>query len=218
VNSVPTRPKIYHITHVENLPRIIQAGGLLSDAAMIQQGGPATAIGMPDIKQRRLTLPIHCHPGLNVGDCVPFNFCPRSVMLFVLDRGNLQGLRYKNGQNPIVHLEVDFAAVVNWANAQGRRWAFSTSNAGAYYTDFYNNLADLGQINWTAVVAVQFGGEANRAIREAKQAEFLIDSPFPWALVERIGVISQARLNQVNAALVAAQHKPRVEVRQNWYF
>lgn len=63
----PAKPKIYHITHVDNLPHILADGHLVSDATMIARGGPATAIGMSSIKERRLTLPVHCHPGDRVG-------------------------------------------------------------------------------------------------------------------------------------------------------
>ncbi len=52
----PARPKIYHITHMDNLPTIIGQGGLFSDARMIAAGGPVTAIGMASIKARRLDL------------------------------------------------------------------------------------------------------------------------------------------------------------------
>lgn len=38
--AVPAQPKLYHITHVDNLPAIL-AGGLWSDAAMIARGGPS---------------------------------------------------------------------------------------------------------------------------------------------------------------------------------
>ena len=57
----PANPKIYHITHVNNLPSIIAAGELISDAAMIQRGGPPAAVGMSKIKQRRLGLPHFRH-------------------------------------------------------------------------------------------------------------------------------------------------------------
>ena len=60
--NIPDRPKIYHITHVDNLPGIVSDGGLLSDRRIIDRGGPADAIGMSKIKQRRLGLPVHCHP------------------------------------------------------------------------------------------------------------------------------------------------------------
>ena len=45
----PASPKIYHITHVNNLPSIIAARELISDAAIIRQGGPPAAIGMSKI-------------------------------------------------------------------------------------------------------------------------------------------------------------------------
>ena len=68
----PASPKIYHITHVNNLPSIIAARELISDAAIILQGGPPAAIGMSKIKQRRLGLSVNCHQGDFVGDYVPF--------------------------------------------------------------------------------------------------------------------------------------------------
>lgn len=83
---VPSSPKLFHITHVDNLQSIVAAGGLHSDAAMIARNAGVATIGMSSIKQRRLALPVRCHPGDHVGECVPFYFCPRSIMLFLLGR------------------------------------------------------------------------------------------------------------------------------------
>ena len=80
----PQPTRIYHITHVENLNSIIGNGGLLSDAGMIARGGPQVAVGMSEIKRRRLELALKCHAGDKVGEYVPFFFCPRSVMLWTL--------------------------------------------------------------------------------------------------------------------------------------
>lgn len=41
-------------------------------------------IDMGQVKARRLALEIDGRPGIRVGDCVPFYFCPRSVMLYNL--------------------------------------------------------------------------------------------------------------------------------------
>ena len=103
--TVPAQPKLYHITHVDNLPDILAAGGLWSDAAMIAQGGPTASIGMSNIKQRRLGLPVKCHPGDHVGDYVPFYFCPRSIMLYLIYCANHLDMTYKGGQTAILHLE-----------------------------------------------------------------------------------------------------------------
>src|SRR5437867_12770070 len=78
MTTPPARPKIFHITHVDNLRSIVAAGELLSDASMIARGGPLAGIGMSTIKQRRLALPVTCHANDHVGDYVPFYFCPRS--------------------------------------------------------------------------------------------------------------------------------------------
>ena len=87
----PDRPKLYHICHVDRLPSIVASGGLLSDAAVGQHKLAGTMIGMSNIKQRRLTeLQLASHPGLFVGQCVPFYFCPRSVMLYLIHRQNAE--------------------------------------------------------------------------------------------------------------------------------
>ena len=100
MTPTPDHPKLYHITHIYNLQSILQDGGLRSDAAMVARGGPAATIGMSSIKTRRLRLPVKCYPGDRVGDYVPFYFCPRSVMLYLLHRGNHQELGYQGGQAP----------------------------------------------------------------------------------------------------------------------
>ena len=136
MSQPPVKPKIYHITHVDNLPSIIANGELISDAAMIARGGPTAPVGMSAIKKRRLGLPVSCHCGDNVGDYVPFYFCPRSIMLFVLHCANHPDLTYHGGQEPIVHLQADLYDVIAWADSFGRHWAFSPTNAGATYTQF----------------------------------------------------------------------------------
>ncbi len=95
---VPSHPKIYHIAHVDRLPSIVADGFLWCDAEVIRREPAGTTIGMSSIKQRRLTLPLSSYPDLHVGDCVPFYFCPRSVMLYLIHRGNHPELDYRGGK------------------------------------------------------------------------------------------------------------------------
>ena len=212
--SVPKRPKIYHIVHVDHLSSIIEDGWLWCDAEMVRRASPGTPIGMNHIKQRRLTeLTLASHPRLHVGDCVPFYFCPRSVMLYLIHQGNHPDLAYRGGQGPIVHLEADLRQTTLWATEHDRRWAFTLSNAGSYYFEDRCDLAQLDEIDWNAVQATDW-----RQCKEGKQAEFLIERQFPWGLVSRIGVLSQAVYRQVQGALRDASHKPVVEVKPDWYY
>jgi hypothetical protein len=212
---VPAAPKIYHIVHVDRLPAILGAGGLRSDAAMARRQDAGTTIGMGSIKTRRLRLPVTCHHGTMVGEYVPFYFCSRSIMLYVIHRANHPELDYRGGQGPIIHLEADLHRVIAWADGNGRRWAFSLSNAGAFYTRFRSEVGQLGEVDWPAVAATDF---RSAEVKEGKQAEFLVHEFLPWELVERIGAISQAMAQQVANALHGAAFRPRIEIRPDWYY
>lgn len=209
----PVRPMIYHITHIDNLAKILVDGMLLSDAGLNRRAGPETGIGLSGIKDARLKLRVACHPEGFVGDYVPFYFCPRSVMLYVIYRANKPELTYRGGQDPVVHLEADLREVVTWANAEGRRWAFSLSNAGARFAEFRSDLADLVEIDWRAVEARQW---SDPDVLEVKQAEFLVHHSFPLHLVRRIGVRTHALKAQVEAMLGDGVTIPTTEVRPNW--
>lgn len=212
--TAPADPKIYHIIHVDRLPSIINDGRLWCDAEIVRRNLPGTTIGMNGIKQRRLNeLTLTSHPVLHVGDCVPFYFCPRSIMLYLIAKGNHVDLAYRGGQVPIIHLEADLRQTVAWAEAHGLRWSFTLSNAGAYYFEDRCRLDQLNEIDWEAVQATDW-----RQKKDGKQAEFLIEREFPWELVSRIGVINTDIHARVGAALGAAAHRPRVEVKREWYY
>lgn len=214
--GVPANPAICHITHLDNLAQIVSGGILWSDAQRLARDITCALVGMSSIKRRRLTvLQVKCHPGTMVGEYVPFYFCPRSVMLYLLHRGNHLELDYHEGQRPLLHLQADLRRSVDWAEAEGRRWAFSDCNAGAGYADFFDSLDDLDEVNWGAVAATDW---RDPRIKEGKQAEFLVYESFPWGLVEHIGVKDISIQQQVNVILQDAEHKPLVTVEPTWYY
>ncbi len=214
-HALPERPAIHHITHVENLSRILEARSLRSDRRIRDEGGPAVEIGMSDIKARRLILPVPCHPGDHVGDYVPFYFCPRSIMLYLIYMANHPELEYRGGQAPILHLRADLHTVVRWAEDNDHRWAFTLSNAGANYAEFRASLDDLTDVNWRAVAARDW---RDADVREGKQAEFLVHDSFPFELITHIGVHSARVQEQVQMVLLTQAHRPPVTVERTWYY
>ena len=181
----------------------------------MQTRQPSVNIGMHKIKERRLKLPLKSHPETYVGEYVPFYFCPRSIMLYLIHRANNPELTYHEGQEPIIHLEADLRSAVQWAGENCHRWAFTQSNTGSNYSLDCAELDCLDRVDWTAVNARDF---SNKSIKEGKQAEFLFEESFPWHLIERIGVYSQEQIQTVNKALSNASHKPVLEIKQNWYY
>jgi len=210
----PEAPRIYHIVHVDKLNAISQSG-LMSDAAIRRASPIGTMIGMNSIKNRRLTLPVSCHQGTYVGDYVPFYFCSRSIMLYVIYCANHAELEYRGGQGPIVHLEADLHETIRWADADLRRWAFTPANAGAYYTPFHASVAELDRLNWPAIEERDF---RSADVKEAKQSEFLVHDRFPWQLVRRIGVRDNAIAARAHQATQHAAHRPPIEIQPNWYY
>lgn len=215
---LPDNQKIYHIVHKSlTLPSIIADGMLYSDEIISKRTGKFGNIGMDRIKERRLRE-LHLGNRLNgtVGQCVPFYFCPRSVMLYRIHKAEGRDgdeLLYRDGQRPIVHLVFDVKKVIEWARNNGRLWAFTAATAAAYYTQFYFNEDDFDKLNWAAIEAKYW-----QDVREEKQAEFLVRDELPWELVEEIGVYDEATKTQVERMLIGLQHNPVVSVRSGWYY
>jgi hypothetical protein len=199
---------------MDRLASIISEGTLWCDAEMANRAETGTTIGIKNIKQRRLTNELNSHPGLRVGDCVPFYLCPRSIMLFVIYKGNHTELEYRGGQGSIVHLEADLRQVVAWADANGKRWVFTSTNAGAGYFEDYSDLHQLNKLDWDAIQANDWAG----ARKEGKQAEFLMEHSFPWDMVSRIGVHSAGIRGKVLGETQMAKHQPPVEIKPDWYY
>ena len=212
--SVPTRPKIYHIVHVDRLPSIVTDGYLWCDAEIVQRTPLGTTIGMSNIKQRRLNeLTLSSHQNLYVGACVPFYFCPRSIMLYLIYQANHPELAYRGGQGTIIHLEADLLASVAWAEQNGRRWAFTLSNAGSRFFEDRCDLRQLDELDWTAIHARDW-----QSHKEGKQAEFLLEHSFPWHLVERVGVYSRATYQQTVNSLPISSYRTPIAVIPEWYY
>jgi len=134
-------------------------------------------------------------------------------MLYLIYQGNHPDLAYRGGQGPIIHLESDLRQTVDWAEAQGLRWAFTLGNAGSRYFEDRSDLIQLGEIDWNAVATRNWSG-----CKEGKQAEFLIERQFPWELISRIGVLSRSTHDQVRTVQQTVAYKPVVEIKPEWYY
>lgn len=209
-------PKIYHITHVDNLPGIIADGGLFADSAMRDRGGPAVSIGMAELKDGRIAdRPVQCHEGTMVGDYVPFYFCPRSIMLYVINQANHPKLAYRGGQGEIVHLEADLRQVYRWTRDNQQRWTVSLGNAAAKYTPFRNDWEVIRELDWNAIAATDW---RDPDIKDGKQVEFLMHNFFPWTLFSRVGVLTRPVAQRARDALQGASYRPVVEIVPEWYY
>jgi len=196
----------FHITAIGNLPGILASGGLMSDISLGQR--QHTVIGYDHIKLRRMTeLRVSCHPGTFVGHYVPFYYCPRSPMLYVVNKGTTG--KPPGCQVSILHLVTTVGQLIQL----GRNWAISDSNAGARYATFSSDLQELTRLNWDAIRTNNW-----QDVQSQKQAEFLVRDFVPWPVINEIGCIDQGAATQVQGLIAGAAHRPVVNVRREWYY
>ena len=202
------RAIIYHITHVDNLAGMIREGRLWCDVQRISRNLMNTNIGYSHIKERRMRHPVTVAAGGTLGTTVPFNFCPRSVLLFVVAQGHEN---YSSGQRPIVHLISSIQVVL----AIGRPWFFTDRHADLGYASQFDTLDRLDEVDWS-VMPLKYW--ADPEVKERRQAEFLVHDWCPWSAIEVIGVIDRALMEQVETVLTTAPHQPRIEIHRDWYY
>jgi hypothetical protein len=197
---------IYHITDLANLPGILAAGGLQSDKAM---GAIAhSEIGYSHIKVRRLTeIRIPCCANAFVGEFVPFYYCPRSPMLYTINKGNTG--RPTGCQSTIVHL----VSRTEVGMSLGRPWAISDGNAGAFHTTFMAAPEALDTLDWAAIETNHWSGKVHQ-----KHSEFLVKDFFPWEGFDGIGCLNGHAEAELKKLLSGAKHVPQIAVRPDWYY
>ncbi|MGB0034804.1 MAG: DUF4433 domain-containing protein [Candidatus Acidiferrales bacterium] len=204
--------QIFHITHLTNLVSITATGRLVSDRAA--QAIDCVRIGHQHIKDRRLNRRVPLSPGGFVGDYVPFYFAPRSPMLYAINKGAVLG--YAGGQAEVVHL-VSSAEAIEAADLE---WVFTDGHADMPpLTSFYDDLGDLGKIDWSVMNSRYWFDSANHPDRERRrQAEFLVHDFCPWELIGEIGVYNREAAENVHKIMANVVHKPEIRIEAGWYY
>jgi hypothetical protein len=205
--------RIFHITHVNNLPAILSQGGLWCDKECAGQGVAPVNIAYADLKAARATtrVPV-CERG-TLADYVPFYFAPRSPMLYVIHKGGVAG--YTAGQEPVVHLVVDLESL----RERGLPFAFTDGHAAIPFSQFFEDWKDLSRIDWALMQGRYWNNtEEDGDRKRRRQAEFLVHRFFPWERVQEIGVCTQAIKEQTERLLARSSHKPPVNVVPGWYY
>ncbi len=204
---------IYHITSIANLPNILNDGGLWSDQIVMQRSLAHVSIAHQHIKERRAQKRVPCAPGGCVADYVPFYFAPRSPMLYVINRGGVEG--YREGQRPILHL----VSTVEAVQSAKLLFTFTDGHAVMDISRFFTDMNDLAVIDWNLMRSRYWADTLEDGDRERRrQAEFLVYQFFPFALVQTIGVINLAMAQQVNELIESLAVRPRIQVTPAWYY
>jgi hypothetical protein len=214
VSARRARTLLYHFTHVDNVPSLLETGALLSDTAVTAGGLLRVEAGHRDIKARRRTLHVDAGPGGRPCDYVPFYFGTRSPMMFSISRGNVP--TYADGEDPLVYVVTSVETVVE----HGLPYAFSDGNCASGITDYFDDLARLREhVDMPLMTSTWWNNTNDDPDRTRRRmAEFLVHDRLPLDAVLGYGVRTPARRDQVRAILDAAGRAAVVAVRPAWYY
>lgn len=214
--SVPNPTSILRFIHIDNLHLCLQRRGLHAPNHAPQDGLTYKTIHNIDIQSQRRVTQIPCGPRGTIHDYVPFYFGYLSPMLLQLKTGRVEG--YNEGQEPLIYL-VSTAQTVRDAEAG---FVFSDGHGIVAYTKWFDDLADLDQVDWSMVYQRYWRNDPESAMdrQRRKQAEFLVHRFCDWALIQEIAVINdtmRSRVEKIMGQFERGLRRP-VRIRADWYY
>jgi hypothetical protein len=221
--TTPACGVLFHFTHIDNLPSLLQAGALLSDTTVTAHGLLSNEAGDPEIKQRRRERPVTCPPGGVVGDYVPFYFAARSPMMYKLWRGGVP--TFTGDQRDLVYLVSHVDRIVD----SGLQFVISDRNAAKALADFTDDVTVLGDltsaaprsefIDWPLMKATMWSNTAADGERmERRMAELLVLDAVPFELLEVAAVQSDRHKARVEQLFASVGFGLQVVTRPDWYY
>lgn len=210
---VPIPTPIYHITDLTNMQSILDNNGLHCTNVMETKGIRFTDIAYDNIQTRRSKVLVPLEPLGYLHDYVPFYFAPRSPMLYTINLGNVP--QHKKGQGSIIYL----ASTVETVMKARIPFVFTDGHAAMYYSDFYNSVDNLDQVDWNVMSSRYWNDTDEYPDRKRKrQAEFLVFESFPIHCITEVGVINSNVKMQIDKIFSANSVNIPVNARLDWYY
>ena len=206
--------RLYHMTHIDNLARIIDEDGLWSDNDVTKRAPGRVRIGHGRLKEIRRRKPVGpISPGAFIGDYVPFYFAWRSPMLSAIHNGRVHG--YDRGQEPIIYLVSRIDRIIEYCDD----WYFTDRHPVVAMARQYDDLGKLDSVDWDVMNARYWGNtDSDPDKRDRRQAEFLVRNKLPWKAIIGIAVFNREFKSRVEEILANCEHKPGVKIVRRWYF
>ena len=207
-----SRGLLFRITHVANLPWLLRYGLHVAGG---QVGDPSfTAIGNPDLIDKRTRRAVPLPPGGVLSDYVPFYFTPKSIML----------LNIKTGWNGITQRPSEEIAVLVSSCA-----AMAQNGVAMLYTDRHaytatarwtGETSDLAaMIDWDILCRHDFAqSDAYPDKKERYQAEALAHRHVPRDALLGIGCADDRSRPAIEQVVQASGATLKVVSRPGWYF
>ncbi len=206
----PEKALIWRIVHRDNLPWILDNG--LHCANSAAQAPQYVNIGNVDLIDKRRSRQVPISPEGVLADYVPFYFTPFSVMMQNIHSGwSVQ----QRSNDEIVILVSSLYRV----EELGLPFVFTNAHAYPSWTNYYSDLANLDQIDWSILQRRDFKRDPDDPRKmERYQAEALIYHHLPITGLLGIMCHTDAMKVRIEADVAARGLTLPVHARPKWYF
>lgn len=206
----PEKALIWRIVHRDNLPWILDNG--LHCASSDMQAPQYVNIGNADLIDKRRNRCVPIAPAGFLADYVPFYFTPFSVMMKNIHSGwSVQ----QRSNDEIVILVSSLYRV----EQLGLPFVFTNAHAYPDWTDYYSDLANLGEIDWSILQRRDFKRDPDDPRKmERYQAEALIHHHLPITGLLGIMCYTDAMKERIEQDVAARGLTLSVHARPGWYF
>ena len=194
---------IYRITHIENIPHILQFG--ITHKESQNKNPDYKNIGDLSLINNRSYQTVTIDNGdfnsnnelksIILGDYTPFYFGVRMPMLFVVQQGG-NFVERATPPTDIVYLAFFLRKIVD----SKIDFYFTDGHATDRLTTFYDatkiiELVDI--VDWDAIKSAYWGGNENLNIKRKKQAEFLVSGDISPELIAGFGCYDEEAKNKL---------------------
>jgi ssDNA thymidine ADP-ribosyltransferase, DarT len=185
--------KIYRLTHIENIPHILQYGITHKDSA--NRNPDYKNIGDISLINTRKNKTVIINNGehslkadqktIKLGEYIPFYFGVRMPMLYVAQHGG-NFVEQATPPEDIIYLGCSVDEIISAEIG----FFFTDGHATDMLTSFYDKteidkLIEI--VDWIAVKSAFWGGVDNLDIKRKKQAEFLVSCDLSPAMIIGFG-------------------------------
>ncbi len=199
---------VYRMTHIENIPHIIQNGithkNSLNANLNYKAIGDNSLIGTRDV----LEIP----NGKRLGDYIPFYFGMRTPMLYVVQNGF-------NGVNILSPEKIVYCVTsLRKISDSDLHFIYTDGHATDGFTKFYTSQDLLGienQIDFSATNAKYWIKDDDLDFKRRKEAELLVEEDIPFELL--LGFITYNENSKSNISEFGVEDK-KIVIKPNYYF
>lgn len=207
----PERGLIFRITHIANVPWILDHGFHCRNSKEADPG--FREIGNPDLIGKRSRRVVPIPPGGTLSDYVPFYFTPHSPMLLNIKTGH-HGM-VKTPMPDIVILGTSLPKLLE----MGLAFVFTDRHAYLRTARYSSDLADLSRLDWKLLRARDFKRDPDDPEKfERYQAEALVHRHLPVSALLGIACHGSAQEEWLRQEMDKRGLSLKTVVKPGWYF